>query len=393
VTDQKTDQKYNVLLITNCSAAGGGAEQQLASLVAGVDKKKFNITVISLYAGGSLPQPVSGSQFMCMNRSGKYDFLPLWRMTKILRQRRIDLIQPFLSPATLFGIIPAFIVRTPVKVITERCGVRNKPGLGYKAYCKIEDLFGRNAQVAVANSGAGRDMLLERGYKEEKTMVIYNGLDTRRLSVDPGNVDRIRKEHNIKTGRPVVGIAAWMIPAKDHAGFIKSARIIVDKRPNTYFLILGGGYLMPELKVLVNYLNLNENVIFLGTQSHVGDYLSLFDIGVLSSVDHEGCSNSILEYMYLGKPVVATDVGGNHELVKPGVNGYLVPPKNPEALAASILSLIENPEKARAMGEKGRAITLERFSQQRMVADYQALWLDLMGKTKRRISTCQESAS
>ena len=183
-----SDRKYNVLLITNCATAGGGAEQQMASLVAGVDKNKFNITVVSLSPGGLGGEPAPDTKFYCLNRSGKFDFSPLVEVTRILHRHRIDIIQPFLSPATLFGIIPAFFVRTPVKVITERCGVRNKPGLGYKAYCKIEDVFGRNAQIAVANSGAGQNMLLERGYKKEKTMVIYNGLDTRRLSVDPARV-------------------------------------------------------------------------------------------------------------------------------------------------------------------------------------------------------------
>jgi glycosyltransferase involved in cell wall biosynthesis len=384
VEDMVIDQKYNVLLMTNRSGVGGGAEQQLSSLVAGVDKKKFRVTVVSLYHGDMGTETTPGTEFFCVNRSGKYDFLPLYRMIKILLKQRIDIIQPFLSPATLFGIIPAFIVGTPVKVITERCGLRKNPGLGYKIYCRIEDIFGRKTQVAVANSGSGRSMLIERGYKKEKTMVIYNGLDTRRLEIDPARIARIREEYGLKPGKPVVGLAAWMIPAKDHAGFIKSARLIVDKKPDVNFAILGDGYLMPELKALVTYLGLTENVFFLGKQDKVADFLSIFDIGVLSSVDHEGCSNSILEYMYLGKPVVVTDVGGNRELVIPDVNGYVVPPKKPADMADKILSLLDNPEKAREMGKKGHEMAVERFSQQRMVADYQTLWLELIEKIKRR---------
>ena len=207
-----TDHKHNVLFITNFSGAGGGAEQQLQSLVAGVDKQKFQVTVVSLYYDNFGTIEVPGAQFICLNRSGKFDFLPMLKVMRILRKNHIEIIQPFLSPATLFGIVPAFLVRTPIKVITERCGLRKNPGWGYKVFCTLEDLFGRRAQVAVANSGAGQSMLIERGYKPKKTMVIYNGLVTRRLEVDPARVLKIREETGLKPEQPVVGIAAWVIP-------------------------------------------------------------------------------------------------------------------------------------------------------------------------------------
>jgi len=112
----------------------------------------------------------------------------------------------------------------------------------------------------------------------------------------------------------------------------------------------------------------------------VGDYLNFFNLLVSSSVDHEGCSNSILEAMYFGKPVVATDVGGNKELVIPGENGILVPPGNPDAMAQAILTLLNDPQKTCQLGEKGRARIISEFSQQQMVQFYQNLWLDLLAK-------------
>jgi glycosyltransferase involved in cell wall biosynthesis len=146
------------------------------------------------------------------------------------------------------------------------------------------------------------------------------------------------------------------------------------------FAVLGEGILRPAMETLAKELGIAEKVVFLGKHVMVGNYLSLFDISVLSSIDHEGCSNSILESMFLGKPVVATDVGGNRELVIPGENGLLVPPRDPEALAQAILSLLDDPERARQMGDKGRSIVLSQFSQERMVADYQELWLNLLEK-------------
>jgi L-malate glycosyltransferase len=374
------DHRPTVLIVTNYSGAGGGAEQQLLALAAGVDKNRFRVLIVSLYHGNIDNGEIPGVEVICLNRSGKFDFSPMLRIMKILRQNHVDIIQPFLSPATLFGIVPASLVGTPIKIITERCGVRNNPGRGYKLICLLEDFFGRRAPIAVANSIAGQRMLIERGYKEQKTAVIYNGLNVKRLDVDPARVAKILDETGLKSGQPVVGIAAWISPAKDHAGFVKSASMILKQRPDVRFAILGGGPLKLDIEVMVKDMGLTEQVIFLGTHNQVGDYLSLFDVAVLSSKDHEGCSNSILEYMFLGKPVVATDVGGNRELVIPGENGCLVTPNNPEALAQAILSLLDDPEKARRMGERGRARVLSEFSQERMVANYQALWSDLLEK-------------
>jgi glycosyltransferase involved in cell wall biosynthesis len=388
------DHRPTVLLVTNYSGAGGGAEQQLLALAAGVDKKIFRVLIASLYQGNFANDTIPGVDVICLNRGGKYDFYPMLRLMKILRDNHVDIIQPFLSPATLFGIIPATLVGTPIKIITERCGVRNNPGRGYKVICALEDFFGRKSPIAVANSIAGQRMLVERGYDEKKTAVIYNGLNVKRLGVDPGRVSRIREENGLKPGQPIVGIAAWISPAKDHVGFIKCASMILKKRPEVRFAILGDGPNKLDIEVLVKDMGLTEQVVFLGMHNQVGDYLSLFDVAVLSSKDHEGCSNSILEYMYLGKPVVATDVGGNRELVKPGENGCLVPPNNPEALAQAILSLLDDPGKARRFGENGRARILAEFTQEKMVANYQSLWLDLIEKKigKRKMTVCRELA-
>ena len=369
-----------VVLMTNFPGFGGGAEQQLASLAKGIDKNKFRVLLVALHDGNFAPWQIPQVECFSLKSKGKYDFLPMFRFMKILTQNHVDIVQPFLSPSTLFGLAPAFLVRTPIKVVTERCGVRNNPGLGYKLISMTEDFLGHFAEVAVANSIAGQNMLIDRGYKPEKTRVIYNGLELKRLEVDPVQVEKIRAEFGIKPGQPVVGIAAWISPVKDHASFIKAASIILKSKPEARFAILGDGLSRPDLEVMVEKMQLTGKVVFLGRQSQVGNYLALFDISVLSSIDHEGCSNSILESMYLGKPIIATDVGGNKELVIPDENGFLVPPKNPEALAQAILHLINDPEKARKMGENGRARILAEFRQERMVEYYQDLWLKLLEK-------------
>lgn len=373
-----------ILLMTNYSG-GGGAEQQLIALANGIDKQRFRVLVVTRFPGPWDAQimQIPEVEFICLPRVGRFDFTQMVRIIRILLQRRVDVIQPFLSTATLFGFLPAFLARTPVKVATERCGIRKDQRGIYKLIGALEDLFGRFAQVAVANSLAGQRLLVDRGYRPENTRVIYNGVDFTRLGVDPVQVARIRAETGLKVGEPVVGISAWISPAKDHVTFLKSAQIIHECKPEVRFAVLGDGPLRPKLQVMAENLKLTEQVVFFGAHKEVGNYLSLFDVSVLSSIDHEGCSNSILEAMALGKPVVATDVGGNRELVIPGENGLLVPPGEPEALAQAVISLLDDTESARRMGERGRDKVLSQFSQERMVSDYQELWLNLLKRESR----------
>jgi glycosyltransferase involved in cell wall biosynthesis len=370
--------------MTNFSG-GGGAEQQLMALARGIDKQRFHVLVVTRFPGpyDMEIKRILGVEFICLTRAGRFDFTQMFRIARLLRTKRVDVIQPFLSVATLFGLLPALIVRTPVKVVTERCGVRKHQRLPYKIISMLEDILGRSAQIAVANSSAGQQLLVNRGYHPEKTRVIYNGLDLTRLKVDPVQVATIRTEHGLKPEEPVVGISAWIGPAKDHFTFLESARIIHERRPEVKFAILGDGTLRPDVEAMTEKLKLAERVVFLGAQKEVGNYLSLFDVSVLSSIDHEGCSNSILEAMALGKPVVATDIGGNTELVISGENGFLVPVREPSALAQAVLSLLDDPKRARQMGEKGQARVLSQFSQEHMVTCYQNLWEELLERKSR----------
>jgi glycosyltransferase involved in cell wall biosynthesis len=372
------------MLMTNWSA-GGGAEQQLRALARGIDKQQFRVLVVTRFPGplDEETKQIPGVEFICLQRDRKFDPLTIFRIMRILSQKRVDVVQPFLSTATLLAFLPAFLVRTPVKVVTERCGVRNEQRGIYKVIHLLEDFLGRFAQIAVANSRAGQRLLVSRGYRPEKTRVIYNGLDFTHIEVNPVEADKIRTVEGLKPGEPVVGISAWLNPAKDHFTFLKSASIIHKRKPKVRFAILGSGRLRPDLEAMVERLNLTEQVIFFGEQQQVGTYVSLFDVSVLSSIDHEGCSNSILEAMALGKPVVATDVGGNNELVIPGENGLLVPPGEPSQLAEAILFLLDNPERARQMGENGHRNIHSQFTQERMVEEYQNLWLELLQEKSR----------
>ena len=363
-----------------------GAELQLLKLVHGLDKRRYRPIVAPLYAGGSLEadfRAIPGAKLVPLHRRGKYDPMPLWRIARLLRRERVDIVQPFLTPATFFGIAPALALRTPVTIVTERCGVRQERGVGYKTYRMVEDWMTRFADAVVPNSAAGREILLERGIPDEKIEVIYNGINLQRLAPDLEAVTAHRARLGVPPGGKVVGILASLTPPKDHATFLRAAALVSADRPDIRYAIVGGGDLQPELERLAADLGIADRVTFFGYQKQVGDVLAAFDLLVSSSCDNEGCSNSILEAMAIHRPVVATDVGGNRELVEDGVTGFLTPARDHAAIAAAISRALSNPELARAVTTRARHQIDSHFSLTGMVAQYEGLYARLLAEKLR----------
>lgn len=370
---------YTVLFPVN-ELRIGGAEQQLLELVRGLDKRQFRPIVAPLYAGGPLDaefRAVPGAEVVDLHRKGKFDASTLVRIAQLLRSRRVDIVQPFLSPATFFGLLPALIARTPVKVVTERCGVRRFRGVGYTLYRVMEDLLSRAADAVVANSVAGQELLQSRGIPPSKIRVFYNGVNPQRLEVDPERSAAFRADLGVPAGGSVVSILASLTPPKDHATFLRAAAQVSIQHPDTRFAIIGDGPLRHDLESLAASLGLAQRVAFLGYQRRVADLLAGSDILVSSSRDNEGCSNSILEAMFLGIPVVATDIGGNVELIDHGRTGFLTPAQDVAALAQAISARLADPAGTAAVTALARERAIERFSLDRMVADYEGLYRQL----------------
>jgi glycosyltransferase involved in cell wall biosynthesis len=357
--------------------ARDGAQRQLLELVRGLNKERFRPIVLSLHSNGPLEEEfreVPGVRVMSLERKGKYDVFCLFKVIGILRRLKVKVIQPFLTPATLFGLLPALLCRTPVKIVTERAGPRKgNAQLGYRLYLKTEDFLSRFADWAVANSEAGREYLIRRGINPNRLRVIYNGLNLNRLAANKDGVEQVRQRLGLPQGGKVVGMMARLFPVKNHATFLQAAALVNAAVPDTRFALLGDGPFRGYLEQLTTELGLSSKVTFWGEQQDVGIYLSALDIAVLTS-DTEGCSNSLLESMALGKPVVATDVGGNWELVKHSETGFLVAPGNAQAVAAAVIALLRDPKLAENMGQRAKNKVVTQFSLERMVHEYQSLY-------------------
>jgi glycosyltransferase involved in cell wall biosynthesis len=372
-------KKLNVCLLVN-DLRFGGAERQLVELARGLDKDHFQALVVTLYSGEPLEADVydeTGIGLISLERKGKWDFGAVRRLSSLLKQEDVHIIQPFLTPATAFGLTAAMIARTPVKVVTERCGLRLNTALGNKLYRFAEDRLTRFADVVVANSESGREYVTSRGINAEKTRVIYNGVAPERTTCLPEERMAVRRALNIRPDEPVVGIVASLTPAKDHETFFMAASIVKRHVPSTRFLVVGDGPLREQLEARAGELGLADAAVFAGHRKQIAPYIGSMDVAVLSSCDHEGCSNFLLESMGLSRPIVATDIGGNRELFASGEAGLFVPPEDPVALATATLRVLTAPALAQSFGEHGRAIFERRFTLPTMVQTYESLYYEL----------------
>ncbi|MEX0290852.1 MAG: glycosyltransferase [Flavobacteriaceae bacterium] len=236
------------------------------------------------------------------------------------------------------------------------------------------------SKIIVGNSEAGL-----KAYRapKQKSLCIPNGFDFKRIE-KLQDKERIRSKYQLDSNF-IVGMVAGFDERKDYQTFISSAAEVLNGGKDVLFLAVGSGPNMEMIKEIVPE-TIKEKIIFTGRIDQVESLIDLFDIGVLctnSRVHGEGISNAILEYMALGKPVIATKGGGTDEIVLSDRTGYLIPSKSPGALSNKILELLEQPQKAKEMGTLGKNRIKDQYSLEKMTTIYFDLYKKLINEESR----------
>jgi glycosyltransferase involved in cell wall biosynthesis len=297
------------------------------------------------------------------------------RLVNFLKENHVDIVHTHDFYSNIFGMTAGAIARTPVRIASKR----ETSGTRSRSQRAAESFSFRLANVVVANAGAVKQYLLEQNVPNEKIEVIYNGIDLTRFSCNgesmpklPASVlDRI-------AGKPVITMVAnFEFTIKDHPMLLRAATRVIEQEPNAFFVIAGDGELREQTERLAIEMGLQRSCLFLGRCDSVPQLLQASDICVLSS-QAEGFSNSILEYMAAARPVIATNVGGASEAIVEGETGYLVQTGDDAAMADRIISLLRNPQKRQAMGEKGRKRVADRFSCESRLLHTSALYTRML---------------
>lgn len=234
---------------------------------------------------------------------------------------------------------------------------------------------GRLCDRVVAVSDDTADLCVQRGtFDSRKVIRIWNGVDLARFNY-----------RRVNQNRPVAITVARLSAEKDIATMLRATAIVVKHEPTFRLVIVGDGPERANLHELTTRLGIEDSVEFLGERSDVPELLSQAAFFVCSSLT-EGVSLTLLEAMATELPVVATNVGGNPEVVVDGDTGLLVPSGDPECLAESMFSLLETPGSWDAFGSAGRARVEEHFCIRSMVAQYEDLYMQLLARKVQNVA-------
>lgn len=283
----------------------------------------------------------------------------LRRCSKFIRDNKIEIVQAHDFYTNIFGMVAASMARVPVRIAAKR-----ETGMRSSTQMFVERRAFGLSHAVVANAERVKSYLIESGVPRRKISVIYNGIDSARMvGTSNDRAAELRKLGLSADGsmRFVTIVANLRSRVKNHRMFLRAAADMKSRVRNVGFIIAGEGDLIDETKALAAELGLSDRTYFLGRCTNVDDLLSISDICCLTS-ESEGFSNSILEYMAAGKPVVATDVGGAAETIIENETGFLVASNDHEAFAGRLAELLNDHVKAAEMGRRGREVAEAKFS-------------------------------
>jgi len=290
----------------------------------------------------------------------------------MIKKKKISLVH---VNTNIISGIPA-IIASKVAGIPCICHIRQTREL-----IKREKIFAKWVYKFIVLNSTVYEML-KQTVPQEKINIIHDGVDLKEfIQIGTG---ALRKEFNLDS-EPVIGIIGRIIKGKGHKEFILTAEEVLRIRPNVHFVIVGdakGGSdrYYNDIIDLVSKEHLKNNVIFTGWRTDVKGILNDIDLVVQPYTLPEGLPNILIEAMALGKPVVTTNIPGPSEIVADGQTGFLVPSKDPLALAEAILKLLDNPQLAKQMGEAGRKRVEQLFNIQDTVKKIQELYLQVLNK-------------
>ncbi len=303
--------------------------------------------------------------------------LQLWRY---MRTRRPHIVHTHTSKAGFSGRIAARMAGVPVVVHTFHGHVFKGyfgPGMT-KCFILLERILAHSTDRIIAISERLRDELIEnRIAAPEKLEVIPLGLDLAPFLAVRGRSGVLRARMNLSSGDPLIGIVGRLVAVKDHATFLRAAATAVMTRNDLKFAVIGDGELRAGLEKLTDSLGLSGRVFFTGWEKDLPPVYADLDLVALSS-RNEGTPVSIIEASAAGKPVVATHVGGVPDMIIDGWNGLLVPPEDPEALSASMLRMIAQPEMASTFARRSREKIRNTYGVERLISDVESIYTRLL---------------
>jgi glycosyltransferase involved in cell wall biosynthesis len=352
----------------------GGLERVVLDLVKLQQQQGHRCQVVCLFERGALAQELDAANIpvhACGKRRG-LDLGALARVRQLIRAHRTEVLHSHNAVAHYLAVLASLGLGVG-KVINTRHGMA-----GMQRWNRAEMLYraslARTDAVAMVCAAACDGALEHRLVPRRKLRVVPNGLRVQEFAVaSPAARERLRQALGLPPQARVIGTVGRLNWAKDQASLIRAFSRVRAALPDSVLVLIGGGRLRRELEACAREEGVAGAVRFLGERDDVRELLQGLDVFVLSSVS-EGYSMALLEASATALPIVATDVGGNREIVRHGITGAIVPARDVESLAQAILGLLRNPGHAARLGAAARAMMEAGGSLEAMALRYAALY-------------------
>ncbi|MEH1970548.1 glycosyltransferase family 4 protein [Nostoc sp.] len=373
-----------IYIITGLST--GGAEVMLYKLLSRIDQERFSPVVISLMDRGTWGDRIANlgiPVYTIGMKQGKPKLVNIWQLINIIRQLKPDLIQGWMYHGNLAAQFARLFIFRQMSVLWN---VRHslyaldleKPGT--TIIIKLCAQFSNFPTKIIYNSQNSAKQHEKSGYGIEKTCVIPNGFETEKFTPSAKARLSLRLELNTPENALLIGLIGRYHPIKDHFNFLQAAALLLNNYSNVQFVLAGNkvDWQNHILSELIHELGLVKQIHLLGERHDIHRLTAALDIASSSS-SGEGFPNVIGEAMSCGVPCVVTDVGDSAWIVSD--TGKVIPPSDPEALANAWKALIDIGKEGReALGKAARARVIECFSLDSIVAQYEALYDNVLAK-------------
>jgi len=360
--------------------AYGGAETQVVYLATRFKSRGWEVGVVSLIPPKAYIEDLEKADVLVFSldiRRKLPDPRPILRLVQIIRKWQPDVVHSHMVHANLLARIVRPLAPFPVLVCTAHS--IDEGGRLREVLYRLTDPF---CDLTTQVSQAGLERYVHVGaVPRHKICYIPNGVDTERFKPNLEDRLKVRKELGVEG---FVWLAVGRFdPPKDYPNMLQAFARVVHKHLNTMLLIAGDGPLRKTMENMTRELGVEKHVKFLGIRRDIPQLMNAADAYVMSS-EWEGMPMVLLEASACGLPIVATNVGGNAEIVLDGQTGFLVPPKSPEALSQAMLRMMDLPEEVREkMGKQARKHIESNFSLDRIVDCWEALYYELLNHSSR----------
>ena len=353
-----------------------GAEKQLTLLACRLPRDEFDVHVVALTRGGAFAEELARHdvRLTILGKRWKFDPLAMWRLRKLIKAEQPDIVHTWLFAANAYGrlVVGRCMNPRPKLIVSERCVDVWKAGwqlwLDQRLIARTDRLIGNSVAVA--------EFYKSIGYPADRVTVIPNGIDV--PDETPFDRDALLAEFDIPRGSPVIGFVGRLAKQKRVDDLIFAMGLVAILRPNAHLLLIGDGPERDKLMKFARDIDVDRQTRFAGHRSDATKLLRLLDLFWIAS-DFEGQSNSIMEAMAAGLPVLASDIPPNRELVIDGETGFLVNIGDRAGFQQFADRLLADPDLARRLGNAGRERMRQHFSIENMVAAHTRLYREVQG--------------